>query len=91
MKDREDGLVSIIVPVYRAAAYIADTIGMVFSQTYDRWELLLVDDCSGDGSVEAIEKTLSAYEHRPVEAVFDNIGRIVEYLCGEGKKVFLIC
>lgn len=56
MKNREAGLVSIIVPVYRAAAYIADTIGMVFSQTYGRWELLLVDDCSGDGSVEAIEK-----------------------------------
>lgn len=88
MKDREDGLVSIIVPVYRAAAYIADTIGMVFSQTYDRWELLLVDDCSGDDSVEAIEKALSAYEHRPVEAVVENIGRIVEYLCGEGKKFF---
>ncbi len=34
MKNREAGLVSIIVPVYRAAAYIADTIGMVFSQTY---------------------------------------------------------
>ena len=43
MKNREAGLVSIIVPVYRAAAYIADTIGMVFSQTYGRWELLLVD------------------------------------------------
>lgn len=90
MKDRENGLVSIIVPVYRAAAYIADTIGMVFSQTYDRWELLLVDDCSGDGSVEAIEKALSAYEHHPV-AAFENTGYIVEYLCGEGKKVFLIC
>lgn len=91
MKDREDGLVSIIVPVYRAASYIADTIGMVFAQTYGRWELLLVDDCSGDGSVETIEKTLSAYEHRTAEAAYENIGHIVEYLCGEGKKVFLIC
>ena len=91
MKDKENGLVSIIVPVYRAAAYIADTIGMVFSQTYGGWELLLVDDCSGDGSVEAIEKTLSAYEHYPAEAVFENIGRMEEYLCGEQKKVFLIC
>lgn len=91
MKDKESGLVSIIVPVYRAAAYIADTIAMVFSQTYGRWELLLVDDCSGDGTVEAIEKTLSAYEHHPVKAAFENTGHIVEYLCGEGKKVFLIC
>lgn len=83
MKNREAGLVSIIVPVYRAAAYIADTIGMVFSQTYGRWELLLVDDCSGDGSVEAIEKTLSAYPHHPAAAASEKIGHMEEYLCGE--------
>ncbi|RKI77998.1 glycosyltransferase [bacterium 1xD42-87] len=84
-------MVSIIVPMYRAAAYIADTIEMVFSQTYCRWELLLVDDCSGDGSVEAVEKALSAYEHRPSDAVLENVRHIEEYLCGEGKEVFLIC
>ena len=61
MRDKISGLVSIIVPVYRAAAYIADTIEMVLAQTYDRWELLLVDDCSGDGSVEAAEKAYIAF------------------------------
>lgn len=90
MKDKEDGLVSIIVPVYQAGAYIADTIRMVFSQTYGRWELLLVDDCSGDDSVAAIEEALSAYEHHSVTA-HENIRHIEEYLCGEGKKVLLIC
>ncbi len=91
MRDKIGGLVSIIVPMYRAAAYIADTIEMVFSQTYCRWELLLVDDCSGDGSVEAVEKALSAYEHRPSDVVLENVRHIEEYLCGEGKEVFLIC
>ena len=90
MKDKENGLVSIIVPVYRAAAYIADTIGMVFSQTCGKWELLLVDDCSGDDSVEVMEKALSSYEHHPVETVLENTGHIEEYLCGGGKKVYLI-
>ena len=42
-------LVSIIVPVYRAAAYIAETIAMVEAQTWQDWELILVDDCSPDG------------------------------------------
>ena len=91
MRDKIGGLVSIIVPMYRAAAYIADTIEMVFSQTYCRWELLLVDDCSGDGSVEAVEKALFAYEHRPSDAVLENVRHIEEDLCGEGKEVFLIC
>jgi teichuronic acid biosynthesis glycosyltransferase TuaG len=91
LSDKVSGLVSIIVPVYRAAAYIADTIEMVFSQTYGRWELLLVDDCSGDGSVEAVEQALSAYDHRPSDAILENVGHIEEYLCGDAKKVFLIC
>ena len=50
--NKEAGLVSIIVPVYRAQSYMEKTIGMVLAQTYKKWELLLVDDCSGDGSVE---------------------------------------
>lgn len=91
MRDRESGLVSIIVPVYRAAAYIADTINMVFAQSRGSWELLLVDDCSGDDSVETIERALGVYEHRSLEPSTENIGRMEEYLCGEGKKVFLIC
>lgn len=88
LKDKENGLVSIIVLMYRAAAYIADTIEMVFAQTYDKWELLLVDDCSGDDSVETMEKALSVYEHRPAAGSFEKIGRITEYLCGEEKKSF---
>lgn len=51
-------LVSIIVPVYRAAAYIAETIAMVEAQTWQEWELLLVDDCSPDDSAEVIRRVL---------------------------------
>lgn len=48
-------MISIIVPVYRAAAYIAETIEMVLRQTYRDWELLLIDDCSPDNSAEIIQ------------------------------------
>ena len=51
-------LVSIIVPVYRAAAYIVETIVMVEAQTWQDWELILVDDCSPDNSAEVIRNTL---------------------------------
>lgn len=51
-----DKLVSIIVPVYNAGAYIEETIEMVCHQTYPYWELLLVDDCSADESRMKIEK-----------------------------------
>ncbi len=49
-----DGLVSIIVPVYNVEKYIVETMSCVRSQTYQEWELLLVEDGSSDGTVEMI-------------------------------------
>lgn len=49
-------LVSIVVPVYNAEKFIKDTIKTVIDQTYQNWELLLVDDCSADKSVEIIKE-----------------------------------
>ena len=91
MLEKQDGLVSIVVPVYRAVPYIAQTIEMVRAQSCKTWELLLVDDCSGDGSVEEIERSLSACRHAPVEKALENVERIEEYQCDEGQKIFLIC
>lgn len=56
-------LVSIVVPVYNAGNYIEKTIQMVQAQTYSDWELLLVDDCSKDDSVEKIKPFLSDKIH----------------------------
>ena len=51
-------LVSIITPVYNAEEYLEETILSVINQTYKNWELLLIDDCSTDGSYKIIEKYL---------------------------------
>lgn len=47
-------LISIIIPVYNANQYIEATVATVLAQTYENWELLLVDDGSADGSYETI-------------------------------------
>ena len=52
----EEALISIVVPVYNAGAFIKQTIEMVCQQTYPHWELLLVDDCSQDNSRQLIEE-----------------------------------
>ena len=62
MDRRESGLVSIVVPVYNAGAFIAETIYSVQAQTYRAWELLLVDDCSQDNSREIIRTVFAADE-----------------------------
>ncbi len=57
-------MVSIVVPVHNAAGFIEDTIRMVCEQTYKDWELILVDDASGDGSADIIEKVIKSQKKR---------------------------
>ena len=43
-------LVSIVMPVHNSERYIEDAIRSVISQTYENWELLVIDDASTDAS-----------------------------------------
>lgn len=49
------GLVSIIMPVYNGQAYLAEAIDSVLAQTYEQFELIIVNDGSEDASAEIIE------------------------------------
>ena len=49
-------LVSIITPSFNSSRFIEECIDSVLSQTYDYWELLVVDDFSSDNSCDLIEK-----------------------------------
>lgn len=52
-------LVSVIMPSYNTAKYIGETIKSVQAQTYENWELIIVDDCSTDNTDSAVEPFLS--------------------------------
>ena len=53
-----DGLVSIIMPSWNTAKFIEKSIQCVINQTYENWELLIVDDCSTDNTNEVVEPFL---------------------------------
>lgn len=52
-------LVSIVMPSYNTAEYIAESIRSVQAQTYSDWELIIVDDCSSDDTDRVVEGFLS--------------------------------
>lgn len=49
-----DGLVSIIMPSWNTGNFIAESIQSVLNQTYTKWELIIVDDCSSDNTDEIV-------------------------------------
>lgn len=53
------GLVSIIMPSYNTAPYIGESIRSVLAQSYRDWELIIIDDCSGDGTEETVKPFLT--------------------------------
>lgn len=68
MSERKDGLISVIVPVYGAEDYIAKTIAMVEAQTFESWELLLIEDASPDESAQAVRRALAGCRRQDVSA-----------------------
>jgi len=54
--ERENPLISIVLPLYNGIKYIDKALKSVLAQTYTNWELLIIDDGSTDGGAEWIEQ-----------------------------------
>ena len=54
--------VSIIIPVYNVAPYVEACLQSVFNQTYQDIEILLVDDCGIDNSMDIVTNLIKGYD-----------------------------
>ena len=54
--EQKQPLVSVIVPNYNHARYLKQRLDSVFGQTYPNFEVIILDDCSTDNSLEVINR-----------------------------------
>lgn len=64
--------VSVVIPAYNAAPYIAETLDSVFAQTFSRYEVIVVNDGSPD--TDELERVLAPYIERLVYLKQENRG-----------------
>lgn len=55
----EEEIVSIIMPLFNCEDFVGQTIDSILSQSYRNWELIVVDDCSSDGSASIVQSYTS--------------------------------
>ena len=56
--NKQDDLVSVIMPTYNNSKFIESSIQSVLNQTYKKWELIIVDDCSTDNTYDLIKNII---------------------------------
>lgn len=91
---KNEPLVSVLITSYNREKYIADAIESVLLSTFKNFELIVVDDCSSDNTIEIIrsyekkdnrirvfvnEKNLGDYYNRNKAASYA-IGKYIKYL-----------
>jgi len=84
--------VSVCIPVYNGAAYIAEAITSVLSQTFDDLELIVADNCSTDETGEIVRQFQDprvAYVRNPSNlGLVGNHNRCLELARGEYVNIW---
>lgn len=70
-------LVSVITPSYNAEKFIQETINSVIGQTLTDWEMIIVDDCSSDGTRSILQKNAATDPRIKVIFLEENSGAAV--------------
>lgn len=85
MSNNRQPLVSVVMPVYNAERFLRQAIESVLNQTYQNIELIMVDDCSKDRSVQI----MSEYEAQDarVHVIRNEINKGVALVRNQGIRI----
>lgn len=61
--------VSIIIPIYNVSTYIKNCLESVWKQPYQNLEVILVDDCGTDNSMEIVQEYLECHDFAEVKII----------------------
>jgi glycosyltransferase involved in cell wall biosynthesis len=97
MNEEYQPRVSVVVPVYNGAQYLAECIESVLAQTYKNWDLTVINNCSTDSTIEIsqhyadIDRRIRIYnnpEFLPVVANHNNALRQISAASKYCKLLF---
>lgn len=77
--------ISIVLPCYNGEAYLEQAIKSIIAQTYNNWELIIVNDCSTDSTQDIIDKYVKV-DNR-IKCVKNKINLKLPGSLNEGFKV----
>lgn len=86
--------VSILLPVYNGERYVAQAIDSALAQTFSDFELIVVDDCSSDRSIELIQnrarkdRRLKFHKNARNNGLFENYNKALSLASGKYVKPF---
>ena len=81
-------LISILVTSYNYDKYIKNAIESIKNQTFEDWELIIVDDASEDRSVEIITKATDSYGR--VRTIVNDQNMGLEATLEKAFKLFIL-
>lgn len=82
----QEKLVSICIPAYNSEKFIKKTVASILRQTYENIELIIVDDCSSDGTYALMEEFAKADKRVRIYKNDENLG-----MSGNWNKCLSLC
>lgn len=74
METTKQPLITVVMPNYNGRRFVEQAIDSVLNQTYSNFELLVVDDCSKDDSLQLIQQKAQSDDRIRIIALEHNAG-----------------